>query len=593
MFVWLGNVTTGSPEALRKFHKIHSEASPKPESYHSDRVLVIAGNGYRGKNRIFKDDSEYVLVVEGDVFLRSYDFPKDKGSAILSVYKKYGSEITSHLGGIFNLVIWDKNRNQALIANDKTGLDPLYYSIDNGGDLIVSDKMDNIINVGLLERNVDEIGLMELASLNYVLGKRTLMRGVSRLLPATRISWSDGKMEETSYWSSFTYMKQPASDPHSLLDKISQTFCEVVADWATGKDKVGILLSGGYDSRAILACLHKLGVPGHAYTWKNGHVEDLATAAELASNVGYVHKDITAHFECQDIDERMHETCSISDYNFPLFHIGRYCAIDSLADEVDVVFSGQGELIRATAIPNDYINSVTADALHHGYVNLNSNRPHFFDFETLDRIDAVSFDHGELPETLSMSEKLTWYLVNIAYRNDYGILRFVESSRTPVAMPFLDPRIIESLFSSPYSISRLKSWRRDISATMNGRKIYYHIIRNNAPALLKIDLDRGYPLGWDSGIKGFLATGASGLWNSVSSKKIRRTPNTSPWKRFVHDRLQEAIALDIPYLNKSKITESLAGGALWKPEVGYELEKVARFSLWYRHFIREGGREKR
>ncbi len=552
------------------------------KNYTDKNKLVYIGDGLsiiddNPKESIMIQNSKQLLIFAKGNLL---NFTKESFS---SEYECINSNFFKKLEGYFCLIIWDKIKKKLFIINDKLGLNPLYYTVTSQNELIVSTKIEDFVHMFEIPINIDLIALKQFATFNYFIGERTFIKNIYRLKPGTAIIWEDRNMTKENYWNVSQFFSGECIQANEFLKQFTQIFCEVVSNWTYGNKRVGLLLSGGYDSRVILACLYNLGVKGYAYTWDNPAVEETNIARRLADATGFTLKFLPFYPEEQYIGGLIFEVEASTDFSFPLFHIGRYNAIKQISGEVDIIFSGQGELIRITPVPNDYVSQSTLSYIY-------NRKPfekvqHFFKIEN--ESDEIFKEFGY--QHLSPSQQLTLFLLYNAYRDDYGMLRYGESNVIPVAMPFFHGRVIELLIKSPFSIARLESWKRNIPFTIKTRKIYYEIVRQMAPHLLDIPLDRGYPQRFDNCYLNSILTGIWGLKNAINHKlKKKETP---PWWKFIYDLLLENKTLNRDIYCKEKIQESLNRFPHWSQEESYELEKVARFELFYRYFI-ESNQEK-
>ncbi len=542
----------------------------------SDKNITVAKDSKELYPNVFLNNlSDFLLLFEGDMLL-----PGDV-KTILNLYKKYRDDFILHINGIFNLLLWDKANNRIIIANDKLGLLPFYYhKMKDSSGLLVSTKLKDIMELAKFDKKINKNALVQFALFNYITSRDTFITGIYQFLPAARIIWCNNKVAESSYYSLTKYFYEEPISEEELMNEFPEVLLKSIRDWVTNKKRIGILLSGGYDSRVLLACLMKIGIKGYAYTWDNPRVKECFIAQKLALSAGFVHKFLPYYPEDNIATENIYEVSKATEFTFPLFHIGRYCAVKKIASEVDILFSGQGEIIRSIPIPNDYINS----ALTSYFISEKippSKEAHFFcvpDYEP----DLLL---NEQYRTFSFTQKLTHFLLNYAYRFDYGVLRYGESHQRLVSMPFLDNRVIEILLRSPLSIARLKTWGKNIYATFATRKLYFNVIKRYAPALLELPVDRGYPQKYDCGSIGLFMTGLWGIRNLLNATRMAKTEISAPWRIFINKILSETKTIKREFYNWERITRKLGDEKKWNPIESYELEKIARFELWFRYFI--------
>lgn len=527
---------------------------------------------------VFVSGREDIRVLENSnaaLILSTGHIVKIKRDLLSSLSGSEIKHLLNELAGYFSLFIWNKNHKRAMIASDKLGLNPLYYTVTPDNALIFSTALENFLALPDFPISLDKTALRQFADFNYLLGERTFIKNVFRFRPGTLMVWDEKELRKENYWDAAEFFSGTMLTEKEFFNKFPVVMREVIGEWVEGKKRVGILLSGGYDSRAILACLYDLGVQGYAYTWDNPAIEETDIVRRLARAAGFKLRFLPFYPQERDTADLIAEVGRLTDFAFPFFHIGRYNAIKQIADEVDIIFSGQGELIRITPVPNDYISPVT---LSHIYGKGDDHVQHFFNIDTTDKIfDDFPYQH------FKPVEQLTCFLLYNAYRDDYGILNYGESQIIPVAMPYFDGRIIELLLKSPFSIARLNSWKRNFLFTLKSRKIYYHIVKQMAPHLLDIPLDRGYPQKFDRSYLNSIFSNLGILKIAVNPRRNRK--ETPPWMKYVYSLLSENRTLERDFYNREKIKKSLKKFPCWSPVESYELEKVARFELFYRHFL--------
>src|SRR3989344_6420088 len=106
------------------------------------RRLSIIDLSADGRQPLFSSDGKIAIVFNGEIYnfkeLRrelesSYVFrTKTDTEVILAAYKKWGVDCLKHLRGMFAFAIWDRERKELFVARDRLGINPLYYSVQNG-----------------------------------------------------------------------------------------------------------------------------------------------------------------------------------------------------------------------------------------------------------------------------------------------------------------------------------------------------------------------------------------------------------------------------------------------------------------------------
>ncbi len=519
-----------------------------------------------------------LILIEGSVLLT----PNKAEEKLCDLYLRYGVNMGHFLHGFFNLIIIDRSKGKLLAINDCLGTYPLYYSQISDGSCIISSDFSAIRSFAGAAFVIDEIALREYACFNYVLGSRTLLKNISRLTPGSYLDWDRHGFKIIRYWDIRRFYKNSIKDEHEFYILLRDVFIAVVRKWVGKHVNIGLLLSGGYDSRLLLACLSHVGISVRAYTWKNQQVDDVGIAATLAGKVPCAHRVVDNNIPDSEIDNVVAEAMINSGFTMPIFHIDRYYAIKQIKEQVDMLFSGQGELIRYTPVPNDYITSDAIRFLKGKDKEDPAKTRHFFNLP--DGGSYAGCRQDFFPWSSNLVEDLTTFLFFNAYRDDYGTLRNTESRLVPVIMPFLDRLVVEVLLQGPFALCRQKNWAENPLATFRTRRLYLELINHTAPTLLEVKLDRGYPAIWDSNSRGFLMLILYGFLQKMKSRLRKRQTTPDQWRKYVYRLLSDDRMRQREHINQSKLFEILKRWPLWTPVESYELEKIARFELFMRGY---------
>src|SRR6185295_5918926 len=101
---------------------------------------------------------------------------------ILHLYEEKGDTVVDDLHGMFAFAIWDRPRRRLLLARDRLGIKPLYWTIVRDR-LVFGSEIKAVLESGLVETEANEAAIPELLSTRYLSGTETLFKGIHRLLP--------------------------------------------------------------------------------------------------------------------------------------------------------------------------------------------------------------------------------------------------------------------------------------------------------------------------------------------------------------------------------------------------------------------------
>jgi asparagine synthase (glutamine-hydrolysing) len=214
------------------------------------------------------NEDEYIWVIQnGEI----YNFPdlrtdlEERGhrfrtntdtECILHLYEEYNDRCVEHLRGMFAFALWDARQRCLLIARDRFGQKPLYYSILDG-TLYFSSELTSLLE-GLPcrpEVNLEAIDLY--LSLQYIPDPLTAFQGVYKLPPAHKLVWRDGAVHIERYWSLPFTPKWDGSE-EELAEALREKLREAVRIRMIADVPLGAHLSGGIDSSIVVALMAEM-----------------------------------------------------------------------------------------------------------------------------------------------------------------------------------------------------------------------------------------------------------------------------------------------------------------------------------------------
>ena len=264
---------------------------------------VITFNG-----EIYNHESLRQWLLERGVSLRSHCDTE----VLLELFRVEGAAMLSRLKGMYAFCLWDEWTQSALLARDVPGIKPLFYA-QHQGALIFASELRALLSCEGLGGRLDAAALEDLLALGSIAEPRTLHEGVSLLQAGEHLWWRDSGLtlgrHAPPQQEAFEGSRQEAVAlvRAGLMDSVQR---HLVSDVP-----LGLLLSGGMDSTAILALAREVqsggldcfcvALPGH-----NGDESDLArrTASHFAARRHTLPLDRALALECfeeflQSIDQ--------------------------------------------------------------------------------------------------------------------------------------------------------------------------------------------------------------------------------------------------------------------------------------------------
>ncbi len=187
------------------------------------------------------------LVSRGHVFRSATDT-----EVVLHLYAELGDACVEKLRGMFAFAIWDSRQRRLLLARDRLGIKPLYYSV-TPDRIMFGSEIKTLLASGLLPRRIDAHAVRIFLQLGHIPPPYAAIESVRPLAPGHIATWKDRVFETRRYWDLQPCAKTNGAVPTS--DSISETLsnaltqamrCHLISDVP-----VALFLSGGVDSAAL------------------------------------------------------------------------------------------------------------------------------------------------------------------------------------------------------------------------------------------------------------------------------------------------------------------------------------------------------
>jgi len=255
--------------------------------------------GYLQSSAQFVSDADpfYAVWLDGEICnqdelirtygLRQSDVPSD-AALVLELWKRIGQDFLANVNGIFSAAVYDRTVHELTLMNDRFGFRPLYWRRADSGFAFAGEVKALLACPGV-SVEIDPTAVDEWVSFGYLLGTRTWIKGIHLLPPATIMRVGKSGRTQTSYWS-WHDIKQPDSLPgeSEIVERLGQLWIAAIRRRVDDK-RLGQFLSGGLDSRAILAALPETRRPYHTVTFGKEGCVDEQIARRVARRKGMAH----------------------------------------------------------------------------------------------------------------------------------------------------------------------------------------------------------------------------------------------------------------------------------------------------------------
>ena len=274
--------------------------------------LAILDLTAAGHQPMFSADGRRVIVFNGEIynFLELRRELEAAGAVfhshsdtevVLSLYERHGPACVERLRGMFAIAIWDAQAGTCFLARDPLGIKPVYYYHDEAGGLLVfASEIRSLLATGLVPKRLDPQGLYGYFRSGSVPEPLTMISGVRCLEPGTRMRWEAGRITRDRFWSLHFGADRTGSDEEAAAS-VRAALADSVEHHFVSDVPVGLFLSGGIDSTAILAVARANGRE-NLRTFSIGFEDD------AAADESGVARRTAEHFGAQHAEWRLNRT---------------------------------------------------------------------------------------------------------------------------------------------------------------------------------------------------------------------------------------------------------------------------------------------
>ena len=303
-----------SREILERMNQSIAHRGPDEDGFYITEKVGLASRRLSiidltsGKQPIVNEDETLWIVFNGEIYnyreLRSYlekhrhNFRTHSDTeVILHLYEEFGMDCVQHLDGIFAFAIWNEKTQELVLARDRMGIKPMYYTHLPDWQFIFGSEMKSVLAHPAVERKIDLIALNEYLSYEYVPTPRTIIRNVWRLEAGHVLLYNRRGVEIRAY-DNLSFRQSESRPPVDWRDysaALYDTLHSAVQRELVSDVPVGVLLSGGIDSSTVAALMVDL-YPGKVESFTIGFAEgsfdESHYAGQIAKRLGTEHNEM-------------------------------------------------------------------------------------------------------------------------------------------------------------------------------------------------------------------------------------------------------------------------------------------------------------
>ena len=290
----------------RRLKVIDLEGGVQPMS-NQDETVWVTYNGEIYNHAALRGE----LEARGRVFRSHCDT-----EVLVQGYAQWGpAELLERIDGMFAFAIWDAREQRVVLARDRMGQKPLFYSFLPDGALVFASEVKALLAHPRVAPIVDEAGLAAYLTFEYLPGDLSMLEGVRKLSPGTWLSFDSGGSTKRNYWD-IPFIDAPR--PDDVVERFTELFDQAVARRLMADVPLGVFLSGGIDSSSVAASVVRQRSAANVKTFSIGFQEksyDEASMARLvAKHLGTEHHERI--FTADAMQEVLPEVASVLDEPF-------------------------------------------------------------------------------------------------------------------------------------------------------------------------------------------------------------------------------------------------------------------------------------
>lgn len=471
------------------------------------RRLSIIDLTEKGKQPMTNEDNSVWLTFNGEIYnfqqlkkelnAAGHQFKSTSDSEVLvHGYEHWGIDVLlDKISGMFAFAIWDEKLGKLFLARDRFGIKPLYY-YHNSSHFIFSSELKAIHASKNVNLELDFSSVFDYFVYRYVPSPKSIYKHTYKLPPAHYLTF-DPKSSDLKiyrYWELET--AEDISNQDDINGTVKQLLNESINSHLVSDVPVGVLLSGGYDSSALVQFMSQMSYPISTYTigfekWSKSEHEFARLIAQKYNTDHHEHliKDVVP----ENFDHLMyHYDEPLGGTSFlPTFKVSelasKHVKVVLGGDGGDEIFAGYKwhyKISESLSSPFNRIKNLKSDWLLRQYFSQMSWSG--FNYKEVNRLFHNVLNGKDVPDDLWLYRKYDnsklppikrLQLLDISTFLPEVVLTKVDrasmSQSLEVRVPYLDHRIAEYFFhlqSDLYYDSSVK------------KKLLFDQIKDNLPA---------------------------------------------------------------------------------------------------------------
>lgn len=231
-------------------------------------------------------------------------YTNSDSETLVHLYEQYGVEGVSKLRGMFAYALWDANDERLVLARDRVGIKPLYYTFVDGR-LLFASELKAFFCVPGFAPEINPSAVQSFLTYLYIPGPETIYRDVFELPPAHMLIQEGDRTMLRRYWT-LRYRSDHSTSSEEWQERFLQQFRDSVESHLISEVPLGAFLSGGIDSSAIVAAMAEVSSKpvltfSIGYEGRGAFQDERAFARIIAERYKTDHHEFVVTTDVQDL----------------------------------------------------------------------------------------------------------------------------------------------------------------------------------------------------------------------------------------------------------------------------------------------------
>lgn len=248
---------------------------------------------------VFDRNGRYVVFIEGEIINRASVaasarvpitvLPQMSLPALVHrAFRSRGTALFAELDGAYRIAVWDRENRSLLVASDRFGLYPIYYS-EESRRVFVASELRPILLGRRGNPDFDRQAIIDLLGFGHLLDDRTLFENIRRLPEGHFLSISEKTVELKRFVDVQDPLPAAVQNQGEAIRKLRSAIMTSVKAHSDS-EPTAILLTGGLDSRLIAAAQQRLGYRVTTYATGDSYSAQAMLAGRTATALGAEHR---------------------------------------------------------------------------------------------------------------------------------------------------------------------------------------------------------------------------------------------------------------------------------------------------------------